>query len=134
MRAQVVEEARAPLLGSLLLTPVWQQRSLDIQSVSNLNGSDYSRYVILCDLPGVEALQMESLIPESRCLSLSFSESKSVAERYGEAAETCLATIRETRQQASRARVGSNRHGERRRGDCIRRPLRPPENGGTRTS
>ena len=73
-------------MGTLLATPVWQASALS----TTANKVDYiQQHVILCEIPKVNAAQLEALLPHSHCLALS-SPQEDIATRYSEYALVCF--------------------------------------------
>jgi len=84
----------------LLATPVWQTSG--VQGT----GADYAQHhVILCELSKVDAEKLQSLIPQSECLSLQARPQKTIAQRYTEYALACFDRIRSILQGKPRGNV-----------------------------
>jgi polyketide synthase PksN len=81
--------AQDQTIVTLLAVPVWQPGGV----VAPAEGSrmKYSEHhLILCDLPGVDAGQLQALQPNRRPLLLQTAESKPIAQRYREYALACF--------------------------------------------
>jgi polyketide synthase PksN len=75
--------------GCLFAAPVWQA------SVEPPTPNEYAEWhVVLCEFPGVNGSELESLLSGSQCLSLDRTwEHKNIAERYSECALACFERI-----------------------------------------
>ena len=72
--------------GVLMASPAWEDVAVeDLRAVAE---TPVQRHVILCDLPGVDAAELEALLPGSHCISLRTAPQKNIAERYCEFAVT----------------------------------------------
>jgi acyl transferase domain-containing protein/enoyl-CoA hydratase/carnithine racemase/NAD(P)-dependent dehydrogenase (short-subunit alcohol dehydrogenase family)/acyl carrier protein/2-polyprenyl-3-methyl-5-hydroxy-6-metoxy-1,4-benzoquinol methylase len=78
--------------GLLRASPVWQEAVQDGREPSE---SQPRRHVFLCDLPGVDAVQLEALLPNSRCVALRTAPQKNIAERFSEFAVTFFEQMQE---------------------------------------
>ena len=81
--------APPPAIGSLLATPVWQAR--DEETPAGVRPTEYAEHhVVLCELSGVNAGQLASLLPHSQCLSLHGEPHQTIAQRYSEYGLACF--------------------------------------------
>ncbi|NOU17186.1 MAG: SDR family NAD(P)-dependent oxidoreductase [Bacteroidales bacterium] len=79
-------------IDTLLSAPVWESSA--IKASTKDEHLEYVQYhIILCDLPNVNAKQIEKKVAHSRCLSLQVARQKSIAERYSEVALSCFEQI-----------------------------------------
>ncbi|NVO12146.1 MAG: SDR family NAD(P)-dependent oxidoreductase [Bacteroidales bacterium] len=80
------------IIGTLFAAPVWE--SSEITASSNDKQLEYTQHhIILCDLPDVNAKQLENKISHGHCLSLQSAQQKNIAERYSEIALSCFEQI-----------------------------------------
>ncbi|HEY0139907.1 MAG TPA: SDR family NAD(P)-dependent oxidoreductase [Thermoanaerobaculia bacterium] len=80
--------------GSLLATPVWLTSGVEV--LAGAKDSKYSEHhVVLCELSNVDAGEVATLLPHSRCLSLEAGKQERIAQRYGDYALACLERIQE---------------------------------------
>src|SRR6266540_3562961 len=84
--------AQGQAIGSLLATPVWQARSVEVSAeASHIEYAEH--HVVLCELSNVNVNQLRPLLPHSQCLSLHAGEQQNVAQRYSEYALACFERI-----------------------------------------
>jgi acyl transferase domain-containing protein/enoyl-CoA hydratase/carnithine racemase/acyl carrier protein len=74
-------------LGTLLAVPAWQNSSGETPT---RRVELAAHHVLLCELPGVGAETLQSLLPQSHCLSLQGEQQQTIAARYGEYALACF--------------------------------------------
>ncbi|HXH41922.1 MAG TPA: SDR family NAD(P)-dependent oxidoreductase [Thermoanaerobaculia bacterium] len=72
----------------MLATPAWQARAVQAIDI------DYAaHHVVLCELPTVDVGTLQSLVPQSQCLSLQLGPLKTIAELYSDYAMACFERI-----------------------------------------
>ncbi|MEO8382098.1 MAG: SDR family NAD(P)-dependent oxidoreductase [Acidobacteriota bacterium] len=81
-----------PVAGVVLATPVWQARATHASSQVRPS-EELERHVLLCELPNVDARELESLIAGSHCRSLAAPSSGTLAQRYSDHALACLEVL-----------------------------------------
>ncbi|MES2824532.1 MAG: SDR family NAD(P)-dependent oxidoreductase [Pseudomonadota bacterium] len=94
-------------LGSLIAAPVWESAPI---SSAQLNNSDaIQQHIILCEVTGVNAEQLETFMrgtnPQSHCLTLPAAPQKNIAERYTEVALACFELIQKILKDKSKGKV-----------------------------
>lgn len=88
--------------GLLLATPVWKSTAV---STSDIEPVSYEqRYVLLFEMPQVDARALEETIAPSQCIAFQGSAHRSIAERYVECALACFERL----QSILRARPTGN--------------------------
>jgi polyketide synthase PksN len=73
----------------LLATPVWQASGVQGAGVEHAE-----HHVVLCELSKVDVEKLQSLLPQSECLSLRSEPGKTIAQRYNEYALASFERIR----------------------------------------
>ncbi|MCP5006363.1 MAG: SDR family NAD(P)-dependent oxidoreductase, partial [Planctomycetes bacterium] len=88
-------------IGTLLATPVWKERAV----LSSATRQPYAeRQILLCEMQGVEAKELQSLIPGSHCENLK-SEQDQIESRFTEYAVRCFEMIRKLLEKKSQGGV-----------------------------
>jgi acyl transferase domain-containing protein/acyl carrier protein len=96
--------AGGQVMGSLLVTPVWQASGVEISAeASQVEYSEH--YVVLCELSKVKVDQLESWLPQTHCLSLRAGERENIAQRYSEYALACFERIQSILQGQPQGKV-----------------------------
>ncbi|MCP5002639.1 MAG: SDR family NAD(P)-dependent oxidoreductase, partial [Planctomycetes bacterium] len=104
--SRVIEgEVRAPKannsIGTLLATPVWKERA----KLSSAARQPYAeRHILLCEIQGVEARELQSLLPGSHCENLK-SEEEQIESRFTEYAVSCFEMIRKLLEKKPQGKV-----------------------------
>ncbi|HYK03298.1 MAG TPA: SDR family NAD(P)-dependent oxidoreductase [Thermoanaerobaculia bacterium] len=95
VRALKLQEQGASA-GVLLATPVWQTplwQTMDGEVAAGASAASTERHVILGELPQVDAQELASLLPLSRCVSVTAGPQSSIAQRYTGYALACFERI-----------------------------------------
>ena len=90
--------------SALLFIPVWQATDVDLRAQAR-NVEYTHEHVILCDLPQVEAKQLQSLVKGSHYLSLLSGQHANIAQRYSEYALACFTHIQTILRNKPQGRV-----------------------------
>ncbi|MCP4269318.1 MAG: SDR family NAD(P)-dependent oxidoreductase, partial [Candidatus Brocadiaceae bacterium] len=78
-------------IGTLLATPFWKETTM----LSSVTQQEYAKHlVLLCEMPGVNASELQSLVPGSHCENLK-PEREQIESRFTEYAVRCFEMIRE---------------------------------------
>jgi len=85
------KQAGSAATGSLIAAPAWQAAAV----ASSQSQPEYAeRHVILCELPGVDGKELETLLPQSHCLTLQAPSESALAARYSHYALACFEKLR----------------------------------------
>ncbi|MCP5002909.1 MAG: hypothetical protein GY941_03015, partial [Planctomycetes bacterium] len=88
-------------IGTLLATPVWKERAV----LSSATRQPYAEHqVMLCEMPGIKAKELQSLIPGSHCENLK-SEQDQIETRFSEYAVNCFEIIQRLLQKKPQGKV-----------------------------
>jgi polyketide synthase PksL len=74
--------------GTLLATPVWQ--STEIGSSNEKASLFVQQHIILCDIPNVNAAQLESVLVNSKCHLLPIAKQLNISDRFSNYALACF--------------------------------------------
>jgi acyl transferase domain-containing protein/enoyl-CoA hydratase/carnithine racemase/acyl carrier protein/SAM-dependent methyltransferase/NADP-dependent 3-hydroxy acid dehydrogenase YdfG len=88
---QEIEQDRTT--GRLLAVPVWQVSGVEAPAKANKVGYA-EHHVIVCEMPEARVDNLQSLFPQTLCLSLWAEESKTIAQRYSDYAVACFERIK----------------------------------------
>lgn len=86
-------EAQNRSIGTILANPLWEICEM-VQESESRQDEFVQKHIILCEIPGANASQLEALIHNSHCILLEASQ-KNIAERYKEHALTCFERVQE---------------------------------------
>ncbi|MGD0098084.1 MAG: SDR family NAD(P)-dependent oxidoreductase [Terracidiphilus sp.] len=78
-------------VDTLLAEPVWEENAGEVDATPGAAIAEH--HVIVCELPKIDAGELELQVTGSRCMSLNADESKNIAQRFGEYALACFERV-----------------------------------------
>ncbi|MCP5007027.1 MAG: SDR family NAD(P)-dependent oxidoreductase, partial [Planctomycetes bacterium] len=88
-------------IGTLLATPVWKETV----KLSSATRQPYAEHqVLLCEIPGVKASELQSLVPGSNCINLKSNQDQ-IESRFTEYAVRCFEMFRKILEKKPQGKV-----------------------------
>ncbi|MCP5006316.1 MAG: hypothetical protein GY941_20620, partial [Planctomycetes bacterium] len=88
-------------IGTLLATPVWKERAVLLSATQQ----EYAEHqVLLCEMQGADAKELQSLLPESNCINIKSNQDQ-IGSRFTEYAVRSFEMIRKLLAKKQQGRV-----------------------------